>query len=430
MRLDVGQPCRDATRAGNGEIGLFLLVVLVHRGDVNRLVEAHHAVAGVHHYRMVVDRLVVEHGHNGRRCDLGVLVGHVTRFGHEWRDLYGVAQHVDVLVHRRFEGHVVHRTPATVHIGQPGPLGNDPRALLRNDVDHIGLHRAVHFELDFHRLRVHPHHVAVGHVLHHARIHLGPGFFEQRLLRLHLVVGVENDDLGLGFVLFEVGGHQRGALVRAGRAAVGGLGHRDGEHPAVAHGLDLLAQRHGFRAGFHGNEQLARFIRSFQSLDRIEHQIDAGRDHELVVLQRVAVGELDGVGGRVDAFHHAFDPFHAVAVAQRVVGGGDVLHRLGAGDDQIGNRAGDEGIARIDHRHLDGVARPVTDVFGRSRAAITGADDDDLAFARGAAGGAGAARQRGCETDGAHSGGACQEFATGLHGVCVLTVFAARNRWR
>ncbi len=402
----------------------------MHRGDVNRPVEAHHAVAGVHHHRMVVDRLVVKHGHNGRRGDLGVLVGHVARLGHQRRDLDGVAEHVDVFVYRRFESFIVHRAPAAVHIGQAGLLRDDPRALLRNDVEHVGLDRVVHFELDFHRLRVHPHHVAVGHVLHHARIHLGPGFFEQRLLRLHLVVGVENDDLGLGLVLFEVGGHQRGALIRAGRAAERGFGHRQGEHAAVGHGLDLLAQRHGLGAGLHGNEQLARFIRGFQSLDRIEHQIDAGRDHELVVLQRIAVGELHGVGGRIDAFHHALDPFHAMPRAQGVVGGGDVLHRLGAGDDQIGNRAGDEGIARIDHRHLDGVARPVTDVFGRSRAAITGADDDDLAFARGAAGGAGAARQRGCETDGAHSGGACQEFATGLHGVCVLTVFAARNRWR
>ncbi|MPM43616.1 hypothetical protein SDC9_90293 [bioreactor metagenome] len=266
-------------------------------------------------------------------------------------------------------------------------------------------------------LRVHRHGAVLGAVFDDALVVIGPVFFEQRALGGHVLVGVQDQHLRLGFVLLEVMRHLAGALVRAGRAAVRCFGDGDGVDAAVAHGFELLAQRHGFGTGLPGLQDGAALVGGLQPLHAAPHQLDAGRQDELVVGQRLATRKLHGLFLGVDGLHPVFHAPHAVARLQRVVAPGDVADHLAATQHQVGQRARDELLLRLHQHHVDLLRRKHAHILGRRGTAKAAAHHNHLGLA-GARGlrAACATRQRGQRSQSTYRGRCLQKF-TSLHDV-------------
>src|SRR5947208_14099520 len=89
----------------------------------------------------------------------------------------------------------------------------------------------------------------VAAVLDRALVEIVPCGLEKRGLRNDVLVGVEDDHLGAGLRLLEVGRNLAGALVGPRRAAEGRPGDPDDAYAAVGHRLELLPQRDCRRAG-------------------------------------------------------------------------------------------------------------------------------------------------------------------------------------
>ena len=106
------------------------------------------------------------------------------------------------------------------------------------------------------------------------------------------ILGVEDDQLRARLSGLQIMRDQAGALVRRRRTAIGRGGHRDHHQAAVLHGLELLSQQHDLLAGLPGMRHFLRggFVVAGQ---RVEAQIDAGRQHQPVIGKRRAVGEGD-----------------------------------------------------------------------------------------------------------------------------------------
>ena len=112
------------------------------------------------------------------------------------------------------------------------------------------------------------------------------------------------------------------------------------------------------------------------------------------------------IAGR-HVLHHACTPWLA---RQAVVGRGDVGHLLAAAEHQVGERAGDEGLVRLDQHHVDLVVGQQAHVLGGGGAAVAAADHHDLGLGRACAVVAQPARPQQAE-----GGGGLQEGAS-LHG--------------
>ena len=355
---------------------------------MNHLIRADKAVAGVVVDGHVVDlRAGQQRHHSGRAC-FAMLVGHVTRFGHARGDLNRVTQHVHVFGRFGLEGQEVHLTPALVGRGQPGVDRNVASPHGRNDVEHTGLEVVVELELQGLGGDIHVRDIVFVAVLDDAFVAIGPGLLEQRAFGCHIFVGVQNQHLALGLGFAEVLGHLAGALVRAGRAAVRRQRDGHGEHTAVGHGHQLLAQRQGLRAGLPGVHHLvfgAGFVHAGQGFP---HVVNAGRHDQAVVGQLGAASELNEALVGINAVHTVLDHLHAVALGQVVIRRGDVGHGFAAANHQIGNGARHEVVVGLDQRDLDFLIRPHAYVLGSSGTGKTAANDHHFGAATTAYGGA------------------------------------------
>ena len=128
------------------------------------------------------------------------------------------------------------------------------------------------------------------------------------------------------------------------------------------------------------------------ALQRVETQIDAGRQHQPVIAERRAVGEPDGprrrIDGRCRLRHHGHAAGGDLVVAELLL-----LDRAQSGDHVVAERAGGEGPVRLDQRDL----QFRIDLFQRARttrAAKAAADHDDAR--RGLREGGQRKRQRRC----------------------------------
>ena len=123
------------------------------------------------------------------------------------------------------------------------------RHLRRDDVQHVRLHVVGGLEPRRQRRRVDAGQHVIGSIFDDALELLVPRLHEQRLLRLHVFVAVEDQHLAARLGALEIPGDLAGALVRPWRAAVRRARNGDREHAAVGHRLELPAQRDGLRPG-------------------------------------------------------------------------------------------------------------------------------------------------------------------------------------
>ena len=76
----------------------------MHAGNVDDVFAVDKAVAGIRQHRCRVHIPARKLGHNRRRCNLAVVVGHVAAFRHRRGHLNGVAQHMHIFGGSRFKG--------------------------------------------------------------------------------------------------------------------------------------------------------------------------------------------------------------------------------------------------------------------------------------------------------------------------------------
>src|SRR5215212_8060064 len=351
-RLERAERARRVGRAdaaGAFDVGQDAVRRLVHAGDRDAVIGRDEAVAGVDELRL------------GRRP--------APEQGGDRR----VADDVDVRLQLRFEARRADRAPAGA-VGGAGRLGDAPGALRRDDVRD---RRLVSAEIGDEGLGrgLDRRDLAAGRQRHpfEVRIELLPGGLEQALLR-ERVLGVEDDQLGARLLRLEEMGDQTRALVRPGRAAEGVRRRRDDNRAAILHGFELAAEEQRLRAGLPGMRHRLSGVFGVAG-ERVEAEIDAGREHETVVSELRAVAERDlapvGIdrGGRLD---RDLDSVLAYAVVAELLLG-EVAQ---AGDDAVAERAGSEGRARLDERH-GGIRQVAFHGAGAGRAGKAAADHDD-----------------------------------------------------
>ena len=285
---------------------------------------------------------------------------------------------MDILLHRRCEGPPVDRGPARF-CSHAGDIGHLARLLRRDQVDDVALvlgaelgddglardidlgYRAVLFLRD---------------PFDHRSVDFLPALHEQGHLG-KLVLGIDDQDLRLRLLGLEIVGDHAGPFVRPGRAAERVAGRRQNDDPAVFHRLKLLAQQNGLRAGFPGMRDLLR-RRRIVALDLAPLEIDARRQDQLVPADRGAAGGRHRFLGMVDPGDRVVHDLDA-ALRHRVEAVTDRSDVAQAAQHQIAERAGVEGLVRLDQRHLDRVAAEHLGVFRRAGAAEAAADHDDSA---------------------------------------------------
>ena len=269
-------------------------------------------------------------------------------------------------------------------------------------------------QLDLHRARcrIDRDGLVLRAVFDDARVRVGPHLLEQRRLGLHVGVGVEDEHLRAWLRRLEVAGDLAGAFVRAGRAAVRRLGDGDGVDAAVGHRFELLSQRECFRARLPCLQDRALLVRGLQARDAVPHQLDAGRHNELVVADRSSRCERGAFRRRVDARDGVLHDRHAVRAREAGVRRRQVRQRLAAADHEVGQRARDERIARLDHHDVDAVVGQQAHVLRRRRAAPAAADDEQTRLV-----GDAARRARGA-AEGAGTGECGHQPLAPVHGFC------------
>ena len=130
------------------------------------------------------------------------------------------------------------------------------------------------------------------------RIELLPGILEQALLG-ELVLGIEHDELGARLPGLEVMRDQAGALVGPGRTAerIGRRRHHD--EAAVFHRFELAAQQQRLRPRLPRMRHLLDG-RLVVPRERVQADVDAGRQDQPVILQPAAVADDQAARLRID----------------------------------------------------------------------------------------------------------------------------------
>ena len=316
-------------------------------------------------------------------ADLGFLVGDVPGLG--LRGGAGVAQDVDLGRDRaRIVQHVDRREAPRRSIGQSAALHERPGPLARDQVDDVGLEAAAVREIKRPRRPVDVVDHGVVAVFQHRAVQAQEGAHEVVLLDQDVRIGVQHDDLAARLLQLEPVRQQAGALVGAGRAAVGRL--RDGEHDRAAsgHGVELAGQQGGLRASLPG---VRHQVRVGQAGDGVE--LDAGRHDDPVRRQHRARRQCDPHQHRVDGTNLREHRLDAVLGAQRVVLVVQARQRALAGQDHAAHDVGGVDRRALDQRHLDRIA-PHPHVFREGGAGHAAADDDHAGFRAGGRDGQGA----------------------------------------
>ena len=146
-----------------------------------------------------------------------------------------------------------------------------------------------------------------------------------------------------GLACLQVAGHHAGALVGPGRAAVGRLREwtsrtrRRRASPRAAGAAPPSAARPSRRAA-RGRCRSA----GCQAADLVEHEVDAGRQHQPVVGQLAAAGQAHLLGRPASMASTSPCTTFTPSGLQAVVAAGDVGHLLVAAEHQVADRAGDE----------------------------------------------------------------------------------------
>ena len=187
-------------------------------------------------------RLAPQQQRHGAGADLGLGIGGEGGFGHGAGD-GGIADHMHAGAQLRREGHGIDGAPAAL-VGHARRHRDATGLLGRDDIGHISL-VPVEFGHNHHVLHGDFRGLAAGaqrHPFKDARIKLLPGHLKQLLLG-ESVLGVEHDELRLRLMGLEIMGDQAGALIGAGRAAIGIGGNGHDDHAPIPHGLKLAAQQ-------------------------------------------------------------------------------------------------------------------------------------------------------------------------------------------
>src|SRR5437899_2735080 len=306
---------------------------------------AHPAVAGVAG-RHRLHRLVVEQADDRDRADLPHRVRDVTRLRHRQPDRR-VTDHVDALVLHRLVGEVVDLAPALVRTDQIRRDGDGPRALRRNQVEHVVLHLVAELRRHLARARVDLHDLVRATVLD-VRI-ARPGGTEQRRLRDDVRVGVEHDELRLRPVVLEIPGDLARTLVRTGRTAIRGRWNRQDEHPTVGHRLELSGQPDGLWSGLPGMQHAV--LGRCEALDLLPLEFGARR-HDEPAVREITVAHPDPTGLGLDGGRHLVQDPDAV-VAQTAVAEGDALDRAHTAQHEVTEGARHEFFVRLEQDDFD-----------------------------------------------------------------------------
>ena len=188
--------------------------------DRNGIVGRHQAVAGVE-IRGSGGRVAAHLRSDGQRYLLGLAIGAKCRLGHGVCRR-GIANDVNPIVQSRFHIKRPHGAPATF-IGQTCIARDRRCALRRNDAGQISVYDIAAGQMHLALSRIHSDDFAAacaGNPFHSSGVERVPPQFEQRALA-EIVLGVGHDDLAAALRRRQPPGHQAGALVRSGRAAVG-----------------------------------------------------------------------------------------------------------------------------------------------------------------------------------------------------------------
>ena len=234
------------------------------------------------------------------------------------------------------------------------------------------------------------------------------------------VLGIEDDDPGLvaACPLQHMREH-RGALIGAGRAAIGvGRGdHHD--RAAIGYRVELFADQLRLPAGLPAMRH--EFLGCLRPAGHgIVVQVDARREHQPVVRQSSAIGEHDLFLVPVDLRGAAADERDAISRGQPVVAMDDLVIALEAADIEVGVKAGLVGLVLLDQLHRDRALAVLGEIFRRRRAARPAADDDHARPGLAQQGG------RGQRARGQQSAGACHQIPPGRFHRPVLHAFTAR----
>ena len=139
---------------------------------------------------------------------------------------------------------------------------------------------------------------------------------------------------------------QARAFIRPRRTAQGTGGYRERNKAPVVHGFELLAQQHGLLTRLPG---MGHFFSGCLVVagQRVESQIDAGRQHQTVIGERTAVGETDNARLRIDPHCRLSNNGHAFG-DNPVVGELLCFDFPQASYHLIAERTGGEGPVRFD----------------------------------------------------------------------------------
>jgi hypothetical protein len=213
------------------------------------------------------------------------------------------------------------------------------------------------------------------HVLDHVAVALVVRLHDRRSDRgrHRRRIGVEHHDLALDLALLDQLRQQERALVRRGRAAVRLGRHRHDElAPVAEEPVELAPHRALLECAEAGRCEVPGLGIAG---DGLLHVLDAGRQHEEVVVDPPAVAQHQRLPGAVDVDHGRRDPPDAESVEPFVA---ELEVRLGlvAGDVVRAHRARHEPGVGLDERHRE--ARVLADErTGDTHAAPAATDDGD-----------------------------------------------------
>ena len=203
------------------------------------------------------------------------------------------------------------------------------------------------------------------HPLDHIPIKTLPAILEQGLLGKP-ILGIQHQNLGLGFVVLEVMRHHADPLVRSRWAAVRVGWRRHQKHPTIRHGIQLLFQQRRLCSCFPGmGRQLGSLL--VVALDRIPLEINARRENQLVIGQACASCQSHGFLVSIDPLSQIMHDLDA-KFAQFIIGVRLLVECPQAADIQVSERASVKNFGWFDQGHRNRWVATL-DVFGSRRTA-------------------------------------------------------------
>ena len=213
-------------------------------------------------------------------------------------------------------------------------------------------------------------------ILHITLVTAAPCGGEKLLLRLHILVRVEDDHFRFRLSRRKIERDLARPLVRSRRAAIGRLGNVHDEDAAVGHRLELSAQGARLRTCFPGVQDFLLRLPARERRNCVPDEVDARREDHAIVGQRGAARKSERARDRVDRHrlvgYAAHSPFVEAVVRHRQVG-----DLAAAAEHEIRQWAGHERARTLDQRHGDLAVAPLAHIFGGRRAGEAAPDHDD-----------------------------------------------------